>query len=146
MPYRAPISSLHFLKDTRATSAIEFAIVFPLFLILLFGIIIFGSYLATVHGVQQLAAEAARSSVAGLSDTERASIAQSYVTQNVQYYPLILPNRVSVSASAAAGNPNVFVVTVSYDDSTSFIYFLPQFVPAPPPNIVETAAIPRGGF
>jgi hypothetical protein len=86
----------------------------------------FGSYLATVHGVQQLAAEAARSSVAGLSDTEGASLAQSYVTQNVQYYPLILPNRVSVSAAAAAGNPNVFVVTVSYDDSTSFIYFLPQ--------------------
>jgi Flp pilus assembly protein TadG len=146
MSRHAPIFSSRFLRDDSATSAVEFAIVFPLFLVLLFGIIIFGSYLATVHGVQQLAAEAARSSVAGLSDSERASLAQSYVTQNVQYYPLILPNRVSVSAAASAGNPNVFVVTVSYDDSTSFIYFLPQFVPAPSPNIVRTAAIPRGGY
>jgi Flp pilus assembly protein TadG len=146
MPRFLPILPVCFLKDARATSAVEFAIVFPLFLVLLFGIIIFGSYLATVHGVQQLAAEAARSSVAGLSDSERASLAQSYVTQNVQYYPLILPNRVSVSASASAGDPNVFVVTVSYDDSASYIYLLPQFVPAPPPNIVRAAAIPRGGY
>ncbi len=34
---------------------------------MLFGIITYDSYLVVVHGVEQLAAEAARSSIAGLS-------------------------------------------------------------------------------
>ncbi len=115
-------------------------------MVLLFGILIYGSYLVMVHGVQQLAAEAARSSIAGLSDSERASLAQNYVTTNVSYYPLIAPDRISVNAAASTADANVFVVTVSYDDSNSFIYFLPQLVPMPAPMIVRAAAIPRGGY
>jgi Flp pilus assembly protein TadG len=140
-------AGLHcFLRGQAGATAVEFAIVFPLFLALLFGIIIYGSYLVVVHGVQQLAAEAARSSIAGLSDSERASLAQSYVTSNVTYYPLISSNRLTVNAAASSSNANNFVVTVSYDDSNSFIYLLPQLVPAPPSNIVSSAVIPRGGY
>jgi Flp pilus assembly protein TadG len=135
-----------FFKDRRAVAAVEFALVFPLFIAVVFGIIVFGSYLVVVHGVQQLAAEAARSSIAGLTDSERASLAQSYVTTNLSYYPLISPSRVSVSAAPSSGDGNVFVVTVQYDDSNSLIYLLPQFIPTPSPTIVESAAIPRGGF
>jgi Flp pilus assembly protein TadG len=140
-------AGLHsFVRSNAGASAVEFAIVFPLFLAVLFGIIIYGSYLVVVHGVTQLAAEAARSSIAGLSDSERASLAQSYVTSNVSYYPLILPDRLTVNAAASASDANVFVVTLSYDDSSSFIYQLPPLVPAPPSSIVRSAAIPRGGF
>jgi Flp pilus assembly protein TadG len=135
-----------FFRGEDGASAVEFAIVFPLFLALLFGIIIYGSYLVVVHGVEQLAAEAARSSIAGLSDSERASLAQSYVTSNVTYYPLISLSRLTVNAAASSSNANNFVVTVSYDDSNSFIYLLPQLVPAPPSNIVSSAVIPRGGY
>jgi Flp pilus assembly protein TadG len=135
-----------FLKDHRAASAVEFALVFPIFLFMLFGILVYGAYLVVANGVQQLAAEAARSSVAGLSDSERSSLAQGYVTSNVTYYPLISPGRITVSAAASATDANVFVVTVSYDDSNSFIYALPQFVPSPPSTIVKTAVIPRGGY
>lgn len=63
--------------------AVEFAMVFPLFLMIVFGIVMFGSYLSVVHGVQQLAAEAARSSVAGLSESERSALANAYITGNV---------------------------------------------------------------
>jgi Flp pilus assembly protein TadG len=140
-------SGLHcFLRGQTGATAVEFAIVFPFFLALLFGIIIYGSYLVVVHSVHQLAAEAARSSMPGLSDSERASLAQSYVTSNVTYYPLISSNRLTVSAAASSTNANVFVVTVSYDDSNSFIYLLPQLVPAPPSSVVSSAAIPRGGY
>jgi Flp pilus assembly protein TadG len=135
-----------FLRANAGASAVEFAIVFPLFLAVLIGIVIYGSYLVVVHGVEQLAAEAARSSIAGLSDSERTSLAQSYVTSNVSYYPLISPDRLTVNAAASGGNASVFVVTLSYDDSNSFIYMLPPLVPAPPPSIVRSAAIPRGGY
>jgi Flp pilus assembly protein TadG len=134
-----------FLSCRRGATAVEFAMLLPVFLTLVFGIVVFGSYLAVIHGVQQLAAEAARSSVAGMSDSERSSIASSYVTANVGTYPLITPNKISVNAAASSSNPNVFVVTVSYNAAGMFIYSLP-FVPAPSSTIVRSAAIPYGGF
>ena len=129
----------------RGATAVEFAMLLPLFLALVFGIAIFGSYLAVVHGLQQLAAEAARSSLAGLSASERNSLATSYVSTNVGTYPLITANKVSVSAATSPSDPNVFVVTVTYNASGMFIYSLP-FVTAPSQTIVRSAAIPFGGF
>ncbi len=134
-----------FFRCRNGASAVEFALMLPLFLAVVFGIVVFGSYLAMVHGVQQLAAEAARSSVAGLTDSERNSLATSYVTANAATYPLIVPSNLSVNAAPSAGNANVYVVTVNYDASTSFIYSLP-FVPAPRSTIVRSAAIQYGGF
>jgi Flp pilus assembly protein TadG len=134
-----------FLGCRRGASAVEFAMLLPVFLTMVFGIVVFGSYLAVVHGVQQLAAEAARSSIAGMSDSERSSIATSYVSANVGTYPLITASNVSVNAATSTTDPNVFVVTVSYNASGMFIYSLP-FVPSPPSTIVRSAAIPYGGF
>ncbi|MGN6309489.1 MAG: TadE/TadG family type IV pilus assembly protein [Xanthobacteraceae bacterium] len=133
-----------FVRCRDAASAVEFAILVPVFLVLVLGIIVFGSYLAMVHGVQQLAAEAARRSIAGLNDTERASLAAGYVSANAGFYPLIAAERLTV-ASATSGT-NVFVVTVDYDASHSFIYALPTFVPMPSSRIERSAAIPFGGF
>jgi len=126
--------------------AVEFAMIAPVFLMMVFGIIMYGSYLAVVHGVQQLAAEAARSSVAGLSESERSTLASSYVTGNVNTYPLIDPAKLTVSAATSVSDANVFVVSVNYDASGMFIYSLPTFVPMPSPAIVRSAAIPRGGY
>jgi Flp pilus assembly protein TadG len=135
-----------FRANLRAAAAVEFAFVAPLLLIMIFGIVVWGSYLAVVHGVQQLAAEAARSSIAGLSDSERTALAQSYVSANVGAYPLITPQRITVNAAASGTSANVFVVTVSYDASNMSIFMLPTFVPAPPQTIVRSAVIPYGGF
>ncbi len=126
--------------------AIEFAMIAPVFLMIVFGIIMYGSYLSVVHGVQQLAAEAARSSVAGLNESERSTLANSYVTGNVNSYPLINPARLTVNAATSGSDANVFVVTVNYDASGMFIYSLPAFVPFPSPTIARSAAIPRGGY
>jgi Flp pilus assembly protein TadG len=134
-----------FLKCRRGATAVEFAMIVPIFLTLVFGIVVFGSYFAMVHGVQQLAAEAARSSIGGLSDGERSNLATSYVTANVGAYPLIVAGNVSVNAATSTTDPNVFIVSVSYNASSTFIYSLP-FVPSPPSTIVRSAAIPYGGF
>ncbi len=71
-----------FLTARDGAIAVEFAMIAPIFLMIIFGILIYGSYLAVIHGVQQLAAEAARSSIAGLNETERSSLANAYVTSN----------------------------------------------------------------
>ena len=135
-----------FARCRRAASAVEFAMLAPVFLVIVFGIVTFGSYLAVVHGVQQLAAEAARTSIAGLNDTERGSLAAGYVSANAASYPLILADHLTVNAAKSAADARVFVVTVDYDASSMLIYALPTFVPMPPRRIVRSAAIPFGGF
>ena len=70
-----------FLDARDGAIAVEFAMIAPVFLMIVFGILMYGSYLAVIHGVQQLAAEAARSSIAGLSETERSSLANAYVSR-----------------------------------------------------------------
>lgn len=141
---RKIFKKFHVARD--GAIAVEFAIIMPVFLIVVFGIIVYGSYLAVIHGVQQLAAEAARSSVAGLSESERSTLANNYVTGNANSYALITPAKLTVNAATSGSDANVFVVTVNYDASGMFIYSLPSFVPAPPSTIVRSAAIPRGGY
>jgi Flp pilus assembly protein TadG len=136
---------IKFIDCRRGVSAVEFALLVPLFVTIVFGIVVFGSYLTMVHDVQQLAAEAARSSIAGVTDTERNGLATNYVSANAQIYPLLTPNKLTVSAAPSPSNANVYVVTVNYDASSSFIYSLP-FVPSPPSTIARSAAIPYGGF
>ncbi len=58
---------------------------------------------------------------------------------------MITANQVSVNAATSPSDPNVFVVTVTYNASGMFIYSLP-FVPTPSSTIVRSAAIPFGGF
>ncbi|WP_249123064.1 MULTISPECIES: TadE/TadG family type IV pilus assembly protein [unclassified Bradyrhizobium] len=135
-----------FRACTQGVSAVEFALIAPIFLMLVFGIITYGGYLAVMYGVQQLTAAAARSSIAGLSDTERSNLATTYVNSNVNSYPLLAASNVTVNAAASPSNANVFVVTVNYNASGLFIYSLPKFVPTPPTTVVSSAAIPRGGF
>ena len=135
----------HLLRSETGTSAVEFALVAPLFLAMVFGILVFGSHLAVIHGVQQLAAEAARTSVAGLSDSERQNLANQYIMANVASYPLLNAEKLTVSAAASAADANVFIVTVNYDASQMPFYSLP-FVPPLSPLIARSAAIPRGGF
>lgn len=134
-----------FASCRHGSSAVEFAMLLPVFLTIVFGIVVFGSYLAVIHGVQQLAAEAARSSVAGMTETERSALASTYVTNNAATYPLIIPAKLTTAAATSPSNANVFVVTVNYDASTMFIYSLP-FVPKPATLITRSASIPYGGF
>ena len=89
------------LEDRTAASAVEFALVMPIFLLVLFGIIVYGSYLAMVHGLQQLTAEAARASIGGLSDSERLSLATSDIDSNVGTYPLLAPDRRTIVSALA---------------------------------------------
>ena len=135
------------LGDCRSgASAVEFAFVFPLFIAVLFGIIIYGSYIAIVHGVQQIAAEAARAAVGGLNDSERVTLARDNIAANIASYPLITAPRLTLASAATDAGTSVFAVTISYDASDMFIFQLPTFVPGPNKIIVRSAAIQRGGY
>jgi Flp pilus assembly protein TadG len=132
--------------DRRGSSAVEFALVFPCFLLMLFASVCYGVYIGTLHSVQQLAAEAARASVAGMSATERASIAQNFVSGHLAAYPLLTPDRTTISVTEGTAPDYSFQVSVSFDMVGSVIYAFNGILPLPPALITRSAVVRRGGF
>ena len=135
-----------FGSDRRGASAVEFALVAPVLLLILFGIVCFGVLLGVMHGVQQLVAEAARASVAGLSNSERDQLARDSVSKNIGSYPFIDANKVAVTTNVAGSSGSTFSITVAYDFSASPIFQLRSFVPLPNPMIRRSAVVEHGGI
>jgi Flp pilus assembly protein TadG len=133
-------------RDRRGASAIEFAIVLPVFLLIVLGILTYGIYLGSVHSVEQLAADAARASVAGLSDSERVQIATKHVTTNADGYPLLKASKIAVEAGASPLDSSQFRVLVRFDASDLPIWIMSGIVPMPDRIIERTSVIKRGGF
>ena len=131
-------------SDRRGAIAVEFALVAPIVVVLLFGIVAFGAVISVDNGLQQLVAEAARASVAGLTDAERAQLAQASVTANVASYPFIDPTKVALATSDPTASS--FQVTVKYDMSGLFAYRLLAGLPLPSPAVKRSAVVQRGGF
>lgn len=134
------------MRDRSGVAAIEFAIVGPLFFVVLLGVLIFAIYFGTVHSVQQIAAEAARATVQGLTEAERAALAQSQVDSIVSGYPLIDRNYLTVSAATSPSDANLFNVSISYDASRSIVFAFEGLIPMPPKTIVRSAVVRRGGY
>ena len=69
----------HLTRDRAATSAVEFALVAPLFILMMLGMLGYGIYFGAAHSIQQLTADAARTAIAGLDEDERRSLAQAFI-------------------------------------------------------------------
>lgn len=132
--------------DRHGVSAIEFAIVFPLFLIIVLGILVYAIYFGVVHSVQQLAAEAARASVAGISPAERTTLAEQHVQRSLGSYPLIEAGSLRIAAAQSPNDPNLFAVDLSYDASKMSIFALDGLLPLPPKEIRRQSVVRRGGY
>ncbi len=134
------------VQDRSGASALEFAIVLPVFLLIVLGILTYGIYLGSVHSVEQLAADAARASVAGLSDSERTQIATQHVATNAKGYPLLNASKIAVEAGASPLDASQFRVMVRFDASDLPIWIMSGIVPMPDRMIERTSVIKRGGF
>jgi len=135
-----------FSSDIRGASAVEFAFVAPVFLMIVFGIAAFGYIFGVYQGVQQLASEAARASVAGISDVERDTLARSFVAANAGSYALIDTRKVVVTTTATGAPAPAFLVSIGYDLTGTFPYQFSNLLPLPNPKIMRTAVIQRGGY
>lgn len=135
--------SIDFWQCRSGASAVEFAVIGPVFIVLLVGIISYGGYFWLAHTVQQLTNDAARAAVAGLSATERQSLAQSTINSEVQSYAFL--NAASASVSVT-NQTNSMTVSVVYDASATPFFSLSGLVPMPPSTITRNATIMLAGY
>ena len=134
-----------YLGSRHGASAVEFAIIAPLFLFILFGLIVFGIYLGASHSVQQIAASAARASIAGLDAQERVELATAYIDENADDFPLIERDWMSVESAPHPTSPDAFIITVAYDTSHLPIWDLFPSAFDLPTTITSTSVIRDGG-
>ena len=140
-------SSLHrFRTDVVGAIAVEFAFIAPILLLLLFGIIGYGYTFSVYNGVQQLAAEAARASVAGLDDAERERLARAFVAHSVGSYAFLDPSKLTVRTVALGAPAPSFEVTIAYDYSDTIFNRLGSIVALPMPVVERRAVVQRGGY
>jgi Flp pilus assembly protein TadG len=134
-------------RHDDGVTAIEFAIIAPVFLAILFGMIVYGIYFATWIAITEAASEGARAAVAGLSSAERTSLATAQVAQFFSYYaPLLNSNNATVVAQAAPGsNGGSFQVSISYNFTSYGFSALSGLLPIPIVNPSTTITVSNGG-
>lgn len=137
-------TGIFFIRDGSGASAVEFAIIAPLFLLILFTMIAYGIYFGAAMSVQEIAADAARYSVAGVNDGERTALARQYIETATRNDPLIDPSRLEVTVRSDPQAPEQFMVSLSYDARSLPIWNLFSF-PLPAEDIKRFATIRIGG-
>lgn len=133
-------------KDCRGVAAIEFAMVAPIFFLLLLGIAAYGIYFGAVSSLQELTADAARASVAGISTTERQTIVSNYVAQSSPNYKLLRGHAITVTTAPFPGDPTRYSVTLRTDISNLPLQRANSIFPMPSNIIQRTAVVRIGGY
>jgi len=130
------------LRDERGAALVEMAMVLPVLMLLIMGIIVYGQWLACANALQQSANEGARASLSGLSQEERALTARQTVTDSLSHYDSIDQRKVVVGVQDDGTTVNV---TVNYDMSDQSVMKLP-FVPIPDKVLSRSAAVRLASF
>jgi Flp pilus assembly protein TadG len=128
-------------RNQRGASVVEFALLAPIFITLLFGMLGYGQYFYLSHSVQQIANNAARATIAGLNTAERTSIATDAVTREGQAQGSLIAARLGSSVTDASGYTTV---TVRYDAS-NIALLRTGLLPMPGTTIERRALVRNGG-
>lgn len=131
--------------NRSGASAVEFALVSPLLIMVLLTFLAFGIYLTAANSIQQIAADAARTAVAGLDAKERSTLANNFIRKSSLNYFMIDKTKLTVNVQDDAGNPDQFTVSIEYDARNLPIWSLYTFV-LPDTQIRRFSTIRIGGL
>lgn len=135
----------HF-KDNSGGAAVEFAILAPVYLMMLCGMLAYGLYFGAAHSLQQLAADAARISIAGLDSAERDTLVGSYLDRHAGDYMLLDRQYLTYAIGDDPGDPTQYRVALRYDAVELPIWNLYPPLPMPSRYMVYGATIRQGGL
>jgi Flp pilus assembly protein TadG len=130
-------------RNRNGSAAIEFAFIAPSLFALVMGTVSYGGYFWMASSLQQLANDAARAAIAGLTDTERQSLAQSTFNSEITNYGMLSPSLASVNYQ---GSGESFAISVSYNAANMPFWVVSKFIPMPSTTIVRSAAVRLGGY
>lgn len=127
-------------------AALEFALIAPALLMLVFAIIIYSFWFSALLGVRHAAAEGARAAMAGLSATERVTLARTRALAVIDGYGALLSSGGTPDIQAQADGTGLFKVQVRYDMSGSPLRRYAAFVPLPSTTLGATVIVTNGSY
>jgi Flp pilus assembly protein TadG len=129
---------LRFYRDRSGANAVEFALIAPVLILVMSGIINYGLYFSTSHALQQIANNAARNALAGLTQAERLELAQGTLAQDVTTYSFLSADRALLKIDEGE---HALTVTLTYANTSIGLPFI-----EPPTEIERVAIIARGEY
>ena len=139
-----PLATLRpFARDRRGVAVMEFALVAPLLALIAMGILNYGQYFLLAHSTQQIANDAARATIAGLSAAERVTLAEAMVTKEMTQLP-VGAGQVAVAVTEN-GTDKLVTVKVRVDASSNAMFKL-KIVPMPEAIIERSGTVRQGGL
>ncbi|MCD2176985.1 TadE/TadG family type IV pilus assembly protein [Rhizobium sp. C1] len=138
------MTSLSAMSRRRdGASAVEFAILAPIFIAALFSMIGYAIYLSASASIQQMTEEAARAAVAGLSAQEREQLAQNAVAMSAKDRAFIDARQVKVTISGQ--DTDRYTIQVSYDAAKLPVWSLFAYAVPGMKTISRTSVMRVGG-
>ncbi|MCW5722379.1 MAG: pilus assembly protein [Devosia sp.] len=134
------------MRGDSGGAAIEFALLTPVFLLMVMGVLAYGIYFGAANSLQQLAADAARIAISGLSEAERNRLVAAYLDRHAQNYLLIERTRLEAQIGDDPSDPSQYRVQLRYDAIDLPIWNLYPPLPLPSRVMVVGATIRQGGL
>ena len=132
-----------FRRHQDGAAAVEFAIVGPLLIMMLMGIVGWGGFFWISHAVQQVANDAARAAISGLDVTERASLANQVLATEIDDYAWL---QLSAAKVTVTSQNQAVTVNVVYDASGTPFWVMKGIIPLPSTSISRSATVRLGGY
>ncbi|WP_414902614.1 TadE/TadG family type IV pilus assembly protein [Sphingomonas flavalba] len=142
MPFPRPARRRPPHRAIAGTALIEFALLLPILSTLLFGILACGNYFYLAHSMQQLANDAARATIAGLTAAERTTLATGAAQAEARDGLAVDLTRMQVGISDRG---DYISVRIAYDASDQMLFRL-GFAQIVDPVIRRTAVVRKGGL
>ncbi|WP_136163779.1 TadE/TadG family type IV pilus assembly protein [Sphingomonas flavalba] len=142
MPFPRPTRRRPSRRAIAGTALIEFALLLPILSTLLFGILAGGNYFYLAHSMQQLANDAARATIAGLTAAERTTLATGAAVAEARDGLAVDLARMQVGVTDRG---DYVTVRITYDASDQMLFRL-GFAPIAGPVIRRTAVVRKGGL
>jgi Flp pilus assembly protein TadG len=133
-------------RNKAGAAAVEFALLAPVLLMLIFAIIIYSLYFATYLGVRQATMEGARTAMMGMSTAERQTLATTQVTTVLAAYGSLLGSNATPTITTSVPATGLFEVTVTVNLSASPIFGYMTLLPKPNPTITYQVIVANGSY
>ena len=133
-------------RSTAGLAAVEFALLAPALLMLIFAIIIYSLYFAAYMGVRQATMEGARAAVMGMSTAERQQLATAQVQTVLAAYGPLMGTSATPQITTQIPSTGLFEVTVSYDLSGSPLLHYSAFLPMPTTTLTYQVIVSNGSY
>jgi Flp pilus assembly protein TadG len=136
-----------FLRDTSATTAVEFGIVAPLLFAIMFGILTFGVQFATHITLTYAATEGGRAAVGGLTDAERESLARAAIARVLTAMaPLVDPTKAAIDVvQVQEADDHKIDISIAYSDTRfAVLPFVPTSTAISPVTVEYYVTDPSG--